>query len=220
MVNAELNCKCELLSSYWAVSLSWRSWFWWETCSVKFGIVFFSGKEDPPAEEESHTSRFPFVFTEIWRQYGLITVTSPSCNCFSMDSCARQDRNPASLLFFPLYNYPSKAVARPTDHQTVPAPAWKEILQGDFEEVGMQVQPGHSPATPQQKIPAPPRLHWRNPWVLPTPVTLSCPRGALLTTLAFQTATLPFNCRPLPGAIPSWQLICSFKVNLTAAFLF
>lgn len=111
MVNAELNCKCELLSSYWAVSLSWRSWFWWETCSVKFGIVFFSGKEDPPAEEESHTSRFPFVFTEIWRQYGFITVTSPSCNCFSMDSCARQDRNPASLLFFPLYNYPSKAVA-------------------------------------------------------------------------------------------------------------
>lgn len=68
-------------------------------------------EKDPPAEEESHTSRFPFVFTEIWRQYGFINVTSPSCNCFSMDSCSRQDRNPASLLFSPQYNYPSKALA-------------------------------------------------------------------------------------------------------------
>lgn len=63
-------------------------------------------------------------------------------------------------------------------------------------------------ASSQQKIPASPRLHQRKPWMLPTPITLSCPRGALLTTLAFQTAILPFNCKPLPAAIPSSQLVC------------
>lgn len=57
------------------------------------------------------------------------------------------------------------------------------------------------------KIPAPAKLHCRKPWVLLAPVTLSCPEGALPTIPAFQTAMLPFNCRPLPGAIPSWQLI-------------
>lgn len=104
---------------------------------------FFSvEKKDAPAEEESHTSRFLFVSTEIWRQYGFITVTSPSCNCFSMDSCARQDRNPASLLDFSLHNYPSKAVALLTTRLSL-LQAERRSWQGDFREVGMQVQPGH-----------------------------------------------------------------------------
>lgn len=51
------------------------------------------------------------MFTEIWHHYGFIVEASPSCNCFSMDSCSGQDRNPASLLLSPLYSYPSKAVA-------------------------------------------------------------------------------------------------------------
>lgn len=48
--------------------------------------VFFSGKEESPNRSVIHPD-FPFVFTEIWHQYAFIAATSPSCNCFSMDSC-------------------------------------------------------------------------------------------------------------------------------------
>ncbi|XP_074450345.1 uncharacterized protein LOC141746199 [Larus michahellis] len=73
------------------------------------GFFFQWKRRIPSAEERSHTSRFPF--TEVRRQCGLIAATSPSRNCFSMDSCVGQGRSPASLLLFLLYNYPSKAVA-------------------------------------------------------------------------------------------------------------
>jgi len=98
-VHAELDHKRVFLFSH----LSQQSGSQWETCCVQFGIgVFFSGKEESPNWRGLTHPDFPFVFTEIWRQYGFIAATSPSCNCFSMDSCSGQGRNPASLLSFSL----------------------------------------------------------------------------------------------------------------------
>lgn len=147
-------------------------------CSVKFGIVFFSGKEGSPSWRGVSYIQIPLCFHR-----NLASIQLHYCDFSFLQlffhgflcKAGQKPRQPA--VFFPR----AIILARQWPCSLSDCPS--SSLKGDpGKEIPGRWACRYSLGTPlaavtsQHKIPAPPRLHWRKPWMPPTPVTLSAPK--------------------------------------------